>query len=463
MTAATTTPGEPGPQVVDALIEIGESFQEAVDAFPGGTEFSVAAGVHRLASVKPKQGDVFVGEPGAVLSGAALVTDWRADGDFWAAGGFDLQSDRWVKYEGRACLDETADGLGSGPGACRFPHLLYLDDQVLTPIVDRSELISGTFLFDYERGEIWIADDPNGRRMELAVTALAFDALDRKNVTIEGLTVEKYATGLQTAAIQGGAGWVIKDCVVRWNHGFGIKVGSGSHVSGCRVHGQGQGGVKVVNGATGVIYENNEIDYNGLGGVNPLWEGGGSKFVESIDLVVRGNNVHHNYGPGLWTDFNNVNTFYEGNTVVDNAGAGIMHEISHQAVIKNNIVTGNGYEMLLGGIYISNSDDVEVVGNTLENNKVAVLARQADRDVPVENLNVHDNLIIKTRGEGYAAGLIVEAGGNEFFTSKGNVFQANTYNLGPEYTRPFHWMGGLRRPEAWQSYGNDTSGNFNLG
>lgn len=457
-TAETATAIETGPQVVDTVINTGESLQEAVDAHPGGTEFTIGAGVHRLASVVPKQGDSFVGESGAVLSGAAIVDGWTKEGNHWLAAGQETPAEKSVKYEGRACLDETSAGLGSGPGACRYPHILFFDDQPLTPVFSHEELVSGTFFFDEANDEIWLADDPTSRKVELSITELAFDGLHRNNVTIRNLTIEKYATGLQTAAVQGGESWTVSDCTVRFNHGFGIKVGSGSVVSGCRVHHQGQGGVKVVNGAVGVVYEGNEIDHNGRGGINPLWEGGGSKFVESVDLVVRNNNVHDNYGPGLWTDFDNRNTLYEGNTIVNNQGAGIIHEISHQAVIRDNTIEANGYKMLLGGIYISNSAGVEVYGNTLKNNKVGVLARQADRGVAVQDLYVHDNIVIKTSGEGYAMGLIVEDGGDSYFTSKGNVFESNSYTLGSAYTRPFHWQGGLRRIEAWKSYGNDTNG-----
>ena len=68
------------------------------------------------------------------------------------------------------------------------------------------------------------------------------------------------------------------------------------------------------------------------------WEAGGTKFARTRDLVVRRNFVHHNRGPGLWTDIDNVRTLYEANRVEDNGEAGILHEISYAAVIRNNVV-----------------------------------------------------------------------------------------------------------------------------
>jgi len=50
-------------------IRPGESIQAAVDSHPSGTTFVIKAGVHRSQEVRPKAGNVFVGEPGAILDG----------------------------------------------------------------------------------------------------------------------------------------------------------------------------------------------------------------------------------------------------------------------------------------------------------------------------------------------------------------------------------------------------------
>ena len=57
---------------------------------------------------------------------------------------------------------------------------------------------------------------------------------------------------------------------------------------------------------------------------------------------MRDSCVHHNAGPGLWTDFDNIHTLYEGNTVFLNGEDGIKHEISYDATIRNNVVAANG-------------------------------------------------------------------------------------------------------------------------
>ena len=63
-------------------ISPGDDIQARVDAAPPGTTFLLTAGVHRMHSIVPKNGDVFTGEPGAVLSGARLLTTAARSGSY---------------------------------------------------------------------------------------------------------------------------------------------------------------------------------------------------------------------------------------------------------------------------------------------------------------------------------------------------------------------------------------------
>src|SRR6185295_4962399 len=143
--------------------------------------------------------------------------------------------------------------------------------------------------------------------------------------------------------------------------------------------------------------------YNNTAGYLWQWEAGGTKFALTRNLVVRNNFVHHNYGPGLGTDINNIDTLYEANTVSDNEQAGIFHEISYRATIRYNTVARNGYAYhawLWGaGIQIAASPDVEVHDNTLVDNAHGIAAIQQNRGSgtygmhSVDNLYVHNNTI----------------------------------------------------------------------
>src|SRR4051794_9430775 len=61
-------------------INAGDDIQAQVNANSTGTTFVLRAGVHRLQSIRPKDGDTFQGEQGAVLSGARLLTNFTRSG-----------------------------------------------------------------------------------------------------------------------------------------------------------------------------------------------------------------------------------------------------------------------------------------------------------------------------------------------------------------------------------------------
>jgi len=226
------------------------------------------------------------------------------------------------------------------------------------------------------------------------------------NVTIQNCVIQNYASEIQYCAIDGRdtSGWRILNNEIRENAACGLEAGSNSVVRGNYVHHNHQMGVKAV-GARNALFENNEVAFNNyLLEVDPYFEAGGSKFLETDGLIARGNYFHHNRGPGIWTDFDNVNVLIENNRVEFNELPGIFHEISFSAVIRNNHVEGNGcsedFNSACANIFIANSVDVEVYGNTVimsANTQFqmpthGILVAENDRDEYISgNIYVHHN------------------------------------------------------------------------
>lgn len=433
-------------------ISPGEDIQAAVDAHPDGTSFILRAGIHRMQQVKPRAGNTFTGEAGAVMSGARLLTSFTREGSYWVATG------------------QTQQGMVHGHCTtafprCSYPEDLFMDDRALHHVGSLAEVGPGKWYFDYETDRVYFADDPTGRKVEVGVTRHAFVG-GGSNVTIRGLVIEKYANPAQHGAIHGSgtSGWVVESNTIRFNHGVGVRIGDGMQVRGNRLLSNGQMGIGGVGNA--VLVESNEIAYNNAAGFRWGWEAGGTKFVKTQDLVVRGNHSHHNKGPGLWTDIDNIRTLYEQNLVEDNDAMGIFHEISYDAVIRDNTVRRNGFTKpawLWGaGILVAASPNVEVYGNTVDRNADGIGAIQQNRGsgaygpYVVENLYVHHNSV--TMAEGHT-GLVQDIGDDSFFTSRNNRFEDDTYYLGTS-TKYFAWMNASRTETEWQSYKNDVNGKF---
>jgi hypothetical protein len=203
-------------------------------------------------------------------------------------------------------------------------------------------------------------------------------------------------------------------------------------------------------------------------------EAGGTKFARTRDLVVRRTFVHHNHGPGLWTDIDNVRTLFERNRVEDNAEAGIFHEISYAAVIRENVARRNGThavpeDWITGsGILIGVSRDVEVVGNTVEDNRHGVTAFQrTDRGGGVygpyvlANLHVHGNTVTMRRGvTGVATGGWQRLVDRATYERRGIRFWSNQYRLLGAGDEWFRWRGGRRTVDEWRRFGQDSGSTF---
>jgi hypothetical protein len=444
------------------VIQPGDDIQASVDANAPGTTFLLKAGVHRLQSIRPRDGDTFTGEAGTVLSGARPLNSFvrvGADpGGYWVATG--------QTQEG--AHDHHGGGCQDGYPRCYYPEQLFIDDQALVPVASLADVGPGTWFFDYDADAIYFADDPTGRRIETSVTPTAFEAT-ADNVTVSGLTIERFASIDQTGAIQaaGRTGWVVAGNEVRWNHGEGIRVGSGAQVRQNNVHHNGQLGIAGLGDA--ILVADNEIAYNNAAKYFQRWESGGAKFIGTTNLIVRGNFAHHNDGPGLWSDMECLNTLYENNVTQDNQLMGILHEISYAAVIRNNIVKRNGFglpDWIAGsGILIAASSDVEVYGNLVDGNADGIGGMQQNRGsgtygpYEVRNLWVHDNAIANTPG--WAAGLAQDIDSDtSYFTSRNNHFDRNSYQLGNN-PYPFVWMNGDFRTEVdWVGFGEDVNGSF---
>jgi parallel beta-helix repeat protein len=453
---------EPGAECAPATVLCpGETLATEVNAAPEGTAFRLREGVYRLQQFSPKAGQSFTGEPGAVLVGARLLTEWAREGSYWVHAG---QVEQGEVRLPDACQDTR-------PG-CALPEELFIDDQVLQRVTTVQGVSAGAWYFDYASDKIYTADDPTGKKVEISVLPWAiFSAAS--HVTVEGLIVEKYASPTQRGAIGfsgPGSDWVLRGNEVRSNHGAGIRLADRMQVLNNFIQHQGQ--IGIAGSGSDVLVQGNEIAFNNTAGfgLGPQSEAGATKFTFTNRLVVRDNFSHHNHGPGLWTDIDNHDCLYEGNRVEDNDWRGIFHEISYACVIRNNMVRNNGHALPAGGslfaldgagILVSSSADVEVYGNVVEDNRNGIGAIDSDRGngtrgpYEVANLWVHDNAI--QQRSGVAAGIL---GSNPVFLSKRNRFTGNSYLLGDTALRQFRWLHANRSDEEWRGFGNDTTGMF---
>jgi hypothetical protein len=437
----------------DVKVAPGMLTQALLDAHPSGTRFALEAGVHPLKSpLRPRTTQQILGFPGAVISGAKTLSGWAQDGGLWFVSG---QTQRLPESSGGDYEICNADDP-----LCGKTEDVFFDNKPLRQVESLAKVRTGTFYFDYEASRIYLADDPNGHLVETTVGTQAFDG-GGAGVVLRNLVVEKFGNPAQTGAISNGGqtGWTVQNCEIRLNHGVGVFVGHGAKIVGNKIHQQGQLGI-AGNGAN-ITVEANEIADNNVNGYDPGWEAGGSKWVSTSNLTVRRNWAHGNRGPGLWTDIDNRKSRYEENLVEENQRAGIVHEISYEATIRNNTVRGNGKGRLKwdvdgAGIVLSNASGVEVDGNTLEGNVTGIVILHSPRGKwDTADNYVHDNMIRMSQGW---SGLIRTDNSNPdsaLFTSKNNRFENNTYVVPSASGKYWDWMNARRTWIEWKGFAKE--------
>ena len=451
------------------LLKPGEPIQMAVDKHPAAT-FVFTPGIYRLQTIIPRTGQTFVGQPGAILSGAKVLTGWERDGNRWYVSGQTQKG------------DVTAFNCIDGRPRCNYPEELFIDDVRIRHVGTLPEVGPGTWFFDYPAGRIYIGDDPASHLVETSVVAYAFYG-NRSRVTVRKLTIEKYATRTQHGVIHpriGFAdppkagdlsfGWLVEDVEIRLNHAAGIQLAQDMVVRRCRILRQGQIGIRG-SGINNALIEHNELAYNNDAGYDWGFEGGATKVLGSNNTIFRSNYVHHNLGAGLWLDWDNRNSLVEMNFVEHNSNAGIFQECNARGVVRYNISRFNATHRLaspwLWGaqILIACSQQMEVYGNTVTvgaggGNGIALIQQNRGSasfgPLVLKDNHIHNNVIIYQGDAGFS-GAAADWNAEAMFSSN-NRFDNNTYHVGSAQATHWYWQSGATNWSGFRAQGQETSG-----
>ncbi len=455
---STVPPNSNDDGIPDGIpVAITDDLAAVVAAAQPGSTFVLKSGVHRASETVPKDGMTFVGLPGTVLSGAIVLE------------GFDEVGDRW-QLDGVSFAEDAGGECIAGYQSCGMPNDLFIDGVMLWRVDEEREAEPGTWWGG--DGRIVVADDPEGRVVELSSTPHAFIGA-AADVTIRDLVIEMYAVPSQEGAVQAqdpedgprGSGWLIEDVEIRFNHAAGLRTGDSTMVRRVFAHDNGQLGIAVSGGRDVAIVES-ELARNNVRGYLWEWEGGGGKFTRTDGLVVRDTFAHDNLGPGLWTDIDAANTLYERNRTTDNLGPGIYHEISGSALIQDNEVSGNGFGNANwawgAGILISASFDVEVTGNRVFGNADGIAGVQQSRgsgalgERLLARVHVHDNEIELSNG---VTGVVQDVGDPSIYADREIRFESNHYR-GVGNRQAYAWADRYLTAEEWVAAGQDVNGTW---
>jgi parallel beta-helix repeat protein len=282
VTAAVPSPATPptSPDVVPSqdllaagvAVEPGMDIQSLVSSHPAGTVFVIKSGVHRRQRVVPKDGMVFVGEPGAVLDGERVVDRAFSGG----ASNVTLQGLIIENYVPGA--QQSAVGQAGNNWVVRNNEIRLISGIGLHAGQGSGWLVEGNYI--HHNGQLGVASQ--GRNMVFVGNTIAFN-------NTEGYDPRWEAGGgkfLHTT------GLVLRDNHVHDNKGPGLWTDSNN---------------------VGCLYEGNLVERNTREGI----------FHEiSYDCVIRNNTVRDNAKTGIWIAASS-NVEVVGNVVTNNLEGGI--------------------------------------------------------------------------------------------------------------------------------------------
>ena len=271
---------------------------------------------------------------------------------------------------------------------------------------------------------------------------------------------------------------VVKRTEFRDNFNSGLTVqGDNARVVRVHTHHNGRYGINVTMpcagcpNLSGVIIEKSEIAFNNTRQLSVFDDAGGTKFLGSDGMIVRGNEVHDNYGAGLWWDGFSRNARVYNNVVYDNRNWGILWELSYGGTrIHDNTLTGNGVgdgspnwganvQLLVSTSDGSVGSGIEIYDNTIDGAAYPLGLLNHSSGTPLtRQVYVHDN-DLTLRALTTRVGAVVFDGSSDLFSAAANNrFDGNTYQVLERGGAYWAWNDETLTWSQWQALGHDVEG-----
>lgn len=304
----------------------------------------------------------------AVISGSDVLIEWHDEGQGvwshsvpkkWKADQHPGGNPQWVYFNGLP-LERASSREGLLPG---FFHLNLDARRVFVSPPERLSLEKASVEYAFREGLICPKIGPYPGFNDSPIV------LD--DIHIIGFTLRHNADWFrgQAALCIVGKRWLVENNLIQRSSYKGMTMGRSFQcvarnnlIEWCGD--QGVGGTANVN----LLFEGNTVRYNNWRLFDWGNEGGGSKWLKTLDSSVRLNEFAYNHGPGIWFDAMNCGNVYEQNICHDNSARGLFAEISWDEIIQDNV----SYNNIDSGIHISHSPDVIARRNVVFNNGAGV-------------------------------------------------------------------------------------------
>ncbi|HET7739991.1 MAG TPA: right-handed parallel beta-helix repeat-containing protein, partial [Mycobacterium sp.] len=339
---------------------------------------------------------------------------------------------------------------------------------------------------DRTNSRLYLWADPTAHLVEIDSTPYWLNSASASGVTLDGLTIRRFASPLQRGAASiTGNNWTIRNCIFRDNHAVGLLTQNvtGLTVDSCKFLFNGQLGMSVPSQSSGTTPSGNVIKNSRFEGNNQEdfyigdWEAGGFKTSSLSGGLVQNCQFFDNKGLDLWVDFG-ARWVFDGNYCDGAYGQAIRIEVATNCIVRNNIITSSGYDigphyrtshanwnsvMDTCAISVSESQYVEVNNNQVIGHNLNGIIMNIRGRQDTHHVFIHDNYVeqlqapIRTGTSTSTTGTMVAAGINV----SGAPSAASTYfNVAEVWSMPA--VGAYSGSGISTTYRNEVSNNTYL-
>jgi hypothetical protein len=441
------------------------TIQAAINRAPAGGTVVVRPGLyHESLTIIGKDGlTLRAARRGTVwVDGSSPVHRWRRQGRVWVRHHWNHQFNDSPTFTWNAPDNPNPDWSFINPKhpMAAHPDQVFVDGHSLRQVSKLSAVRRGRFYVDYDTHNLYIGTSPRHRSVRASTIEKAM-TIRSSGVTVDGIDVRGFAPSVpDMGAITVESPHItLEHMLVRDMSTTGVFVGStNDHLRSLVLRHNGLAGFMATY-ANGLRVSRVDVVNNNTELFNISPAAGGAKIGRTSDVVIRRSRFAHNHADGLWFDESSYRIKVIQSRMLDNAGHGLVLEISGHAVVAGNVIAGSGWN----GIKINDTDHVQLWNNTFVGNARPIAILQDDRDVnpggsyhnpnlPLPWIDRHitvDNNIVANPGAGSDCMLCVQDYTGRFtaadldITANGNVYQrANAASP----THPVLWSQGAAPP-----------------
>ncbi len=354
-----------------------QSAQTAVAKAPSGATVVLRGGVyHESVRVPFNKRLVIQPYPNEAVwfDGAAPVTGWVKNGSTWAVDGWNHIFDKRVSFGQNK--DESSWFVDPAFPMAGHPDQVWVGGVELVQVGSEGAVTTGKFFVDRTDKRLVIGTDPAGKLVEASRIQKAIQ-IHGAGTTVRGIGIRRYAPHL---ALFGAVSYEVDDLTlenvtVLDSATIGIGGwGDRATMRNITVKGSGLLGLHG-DAAPGLLIADSLFERNNDERFREQPVSGGVKLTNSEGVRVVNSVFHRNTTYGLWFDVSMRSVTITGNRLTDNGGAGLLYELSADAIIADNYFARNGKAAL----FLFDSNNVKVWNNTLDKNHRSIQVLQDDR------------------------------------------------------------------------------------